>query len=98
MLTTPPSFPTSLKIWPGSREEEGKSFTDVKAEQDSVQQPPTSFGTVREVAQIADSESYRFHLYLWREKSGLKVIGYHIPAVRRRDLFYAKLEREREED
>ena len=25
-------------------------------------------------------------------------IGYHVPATRKRDLFYAKLEREREED
>ena len=30
--------------------------------------------------------------------SVLFVIGYHVPATRKRDLFYAKLEREREED
>lgn len=26
------------------------------------------------------------------------VAGYHVPATRRRDLFYAKLEREREDN
>lgn len=25
-------------------------------------------------------------------------VGYHVPATRRRDLFYAKLEREREDN
>lgn len=29
---------------------------------------------------------------------GGKCIGYHVPATRKRDLFYAKLEREREEN
>ena len=39
-------------------------------------------------------------LYSFRVTIMLRLlrIGYHVPATRRRDLFYAKLEREREEN
>ena len=45
-------------------------------------------------------DSERGHACLHDTNGMLKgsCIGYHVPATRQRDLFYAKLEREREEN